>query len=305
MYQSSMIEMSAKVSHKENAFCSKIDTTFFNPPVSFDKIYDYLKSSFQSMAFIQKGFYCTICDGKNQDFIMQQKENSRLTVGISQKSCTDLVYRFKEFILYKVYYLDPFMVNANYLYNCMENTDQYSYKPEYNSHFMEVKECLENGGDCTQICNDFRLGGMSELFLGDLKKYEVFYENFNKFLKIGNVEEDSESEIIIPEYSVNGTDFFVSEHELSLLEQQELNAGHISSMEIHTSENGIDIFEEAKTANYYLMDQYANIEKNRIYNTNPNDENNSLMAHGFATQIKDEHKVNVDIKVDLGKKDLI
>ena len=95
MMQSSFIEIAQSVSTRENEYCKKIDSTFFNAPVPFDEIYSYLKTAFQSMAFVQKGFYCTICDVKNHKYMMLEQDFSRLMVAMSENSCNDLIHYFK------------------------------------------------------------------------------------------------------------------------------------------------------------------------------------------------------------------
>ena len=280
MLQSSLIQTAQQASTLQNKKCQEVDITFFNPPIPFKEVYSYLMAAFQSMAHIQKGFYCTICDAKNQPFLMMKQDFSRLAVKISEKSCNDLIYRFKEFVMYKSYYFDNFLTNAVKLFNCVEDSEEYSFESSYVSQYQEIKSCVETGNNCHIVCNEFRLGGVSDLFMGDLHKYEEFHQNFLNFSakhKI-NVSEITD-QVFIPEYTLEGNDFFKPKGELSLLEQQELNYGQVSNMNVIVGKDGIDLFGISENSNYFLMDQASNIEKNRIFDTS-NEKGDSLLAQG-------------------------
>ena len=47
--------------------------------------------------------------------------------------------------MFKVYYLDPLIVNTNLLFNCLSDTDTYSYNFFYNASYASLNDCLENG----------------------------------------------------------------------------------------------------------------------------------------------------------------
>ena len=269
MMQSSFIEIAQSVSTRENEYCKKIDSTFFNAPVPFDEIYSYLKTAFQSMAYVQKGFYCTLCDVKNHKYMMVEQDFSRLMIAMSEKSCNDLVHYFKEFIMYKMYYLDPFILNANFMFNCVEDTDKYEYKFDYQATYQEIKHCIEKGKGCGNVCREFRFGKSSELFMGDLKKYEQFLENFESFAERVNVDLQMQNEeLYVPEYTFEDSEFFKSDQEFTSLKKKELNYGRISDYQLLVNNDGIDIFGTAENSNYFLTDQTTTMEKTRIFNTN-------------------------------------
>lgn len=283
MMQSSFIQVAQKLSLKPNPVCKKIDTTFFNPPVAFDKIYSYLKTGFQAMAFAQKGFYCTLCNVKNHKYMMLRQDFSRIMIAMSQKSCDDLIHYFREFIMYKIYYLDPFIVNANNMFNCHEDTDIHEYNFGYNSPYQEMKACIETGGAvCGNVCREFKFGKSSELFMGDLTKYETFLGQFEKFAgEIGISLAMQDEELYIPEYEFEDAEFFKQEAELTEMQQVDLNYGRISDHQILVFPEGIDIFGTALTSNFFLTDQQTTMEKTRIFNTNIQEgETPSLMGDG-------------------------
>ena len=290
MLQSSLVQVAQKASTLENKKCSEIDITFFNPPISFKEIYSYLMAAFQSMAYIQKGFYCTICDAKNQPFLMVKQDFSRLSVQISEKSCNDLIYRFKEFIMYKTYYFDNFLVNATKLFNCVDETQEFQFEPSYTSQYQEIKSCVETGNNCHIVCNEFRLGGFSSLFMGDIHDYEKFHDSFLDFSSKYKIDiNEITNEVLVPDYSFTDNDFFKQKEELGELEQQELNYGRVSNMSIIIGKEGIDLFGTAENSNYFLMDQSSSIEKNRIYNIS-NEGGDSLLEKGIPeTPLEQAH----------------
>jgi len=269
MMQSAFINVAQDKANGDNEYCKKVDTTFFNAPVPFDEIYSYLKTSFQSMAFVQKGFYCTLCNVENHKYMMVEQDFSRLMIAMSEKSCNDLIHYFKEFIMYKVYYLDPFILNANFLFNCIEDTDKYTYKFDYQATYQEIKHCLENDKGCGNVCREFRFGQSSELFMGDLKKYEQFLENFEYFAKGAGVDMDMQSqELYVPEYTFEDGLFFKQDQKFDNFMKKELNYSAINNHQILVFNDGIDIFGTANNSNYFLTDQTTTMEKTRIFNTN-------------------------------------
>jgi hypothetical protein len=312
MIQSSLVGTAQKVSTYDHDQCKMIDITFFNPPVQFDQVYSYLNVAFQSMAYIQKGFYCTICDYKYHEFLMIKGDFSRLSVQISRKSCNDLIYRFKEFLMYKSYYFDSFLTNAARLFNCVEGEDKYNFDSAYVSQYQEIRSCIETGANCDIICNEFRFAGYSDLFMGDLKKYEEFHEAFVKFAEKENINIDEISdEVLIPDYSLDSNDFFKPNIERSELEQQELNYSQLSKMNVFVEEEGLDLFGTASNSNYFLMDQYSSLEKARIFNSQgEDDEPNSLMASGIKnTPLEEAHNATLGpdglTEAQLGKNKLL
>lgn len=60
--QSSIIQFMPKIQAKNTVACKKIDSTFFNSPVKFDEVYFYIRNALEAFAYIQKGFYCMLCD---------------------------------------------------------------------------------------------------------------------------------------------------------------------------------------------------------------------------------------------------
>ena len=93
---------------------------------------------------------------------------------MSHKMCNDLIFFFREFIMFKVYYLDPLIINTNLLFNCYEDTDEYKYNFFYNTTYHTIEDCVEKGLDCEFVCKEFKFGTTSDLFVGRLSKYYKF-----------------------------------------------------------------------------------------------------------------------------------
>ena len=92
-------------------------------------------------------------------------------MNISHKFCNDLIFFFREFIMFKVYYLDPLMIMTSRLYNCLDDKENRPDPSFYNNTFASVQRCLDKGEECEFLCKEFKFGGESELFIGKLKNY--------------------------------------------------------------------------------------------------------------------------------------
>ncbi len=74
---------------------------------------------------------------------------------MSSNFCGSLIDVFREFVLYKVNYIDPLVINGNYLMNCYYNTNKHDFDFTYNVLFEEVNKCIMKGGiteSCIKVC---------------------------------------------------------------------------------------------------------------------------------------------------------
>ena len=268
MMQSSFIQVAQKLAEKDSENCKRIDTTFFNAPLSFDKLYSYIKLAFQAMAIAQKGFYCTLCDVKNHKYMMLRQDFGKIMIAMSEKSCSQLMDYFKEFIMYKLYYLDPFIINANFMFNCYENTDKHSYKFDYRVPYQEIKACLEHGGPhCGNVCREFRFGKSSEMFMGDLSKYDKFITKFENFASdVGIDIENQDKELNALEFPEHDDEFFKVEEPEWNLENEDLTEGRLSDHQILIYNDGIDIFQNSENAMYSLEQSHHQPEPQPDHN---------------------------------------
>lgn len=69
--QSSLLEISNFLNTHKETQCKYVDTYYFNSPIDIKDVYFYLENGMETFAYIQKGFYCMICDAKAHPFIFK------------------------------------------------------------------------------------------------------------------------------------------------------------------------------------------------------------------------------------------
>ena len=257
MVQTSFIQVATKVvtTKNDSYACKSIDTSFFNAPIPFDEIYSYIKIAMQSMAIIQKGFYCTLCDAKNHRFMGFKSEYSPMMIALSSESCSEMINYFKEFIKYKMYYLDPFIMNANNLFNCYYGTDKYRFEVDYKFRYPQLKNCLESVSEterkeaCENVCLEFKFGSSSHLFVGDLYKYEKFLNDLIEFGEAHNIPLELSNDDLND--SNEDTDFFKPTRDDEEFDHHS-DTYNLSQMQVVIFNNGIDLFNNAENSNYPL-----------------------------------------------------
>lgn len=252
--QGSLLQIASAISGKTSKSCKQIDSTFFNNPIHYDEIYYYLQNALDSFAFMQKGFYCAICDAKNHEYLGLIREPTRKVAIMNVKFCNDLIFFFREFIMFKVFFIDPMIVNTNYLLNCYEDTDKYTYKFEYMTEYQMIEDCVEKGENCEFVCKEFRFGASSELFMGNLGKFYEFYKNIENVLTKFNpaIENDIDGEFKVDEEEYP-TELFT---DFGILENSEshnlLKDFNLSLYEINIEAKGINLFDISDHSNYFL-----------------------------------------------------
>lgn len=55
---------------------------------------------------------------------MATTKDDRLVSIMSANFCSNIINHFAEFIFYKVNYVDPLIINTNFLMNCYYSTDE-------------------------------------------------------------------------------------------------------------------------------------------------------------------------------------
>lgn len=252
--QGSLLQIASSIKGKNSKFCREVDSTFFNNPIHYDEVYYYLQNALDGFAFIQKGFYCAICDAKNHQYLGLIREPTRKVAIVDVKFCNDLIFFFREFIMFKVFFLDPFIVNTNYLLNCHKNTDKYKYEFEYMTQYQMIEGCVERGENCEFVCKEFRFGASSELFMGKMKKFFEFFKNveevvteFNPAIK---VDVDNEFNIDEDDYP---SEFFTETNNLEDSQTSNLLKDfNLSNFEINIESKGINLFDIADHSHYFL-----------------------------------------------------
>jgi hypothetical protein len=290
------------VKEKDPDMCgTDIDVALFDFSIEPTKIYDFFKDSFETMAYLQKGFYCSICDQYYQKYFMVKKDYDSNNLVISHNTCKNIIHRFRNFLEFKTRELEPFVENAYKLFSCSDKTKTYSIDIESEVSYNEVYDCINNGVNCTSICTQFRVGGMSDLFMGMLDEYEEFYENYLEFLKkIGADKFGEEAGVIIPDYTLKTRDFF----EVDRIDTEEfekvLNGHRISEMGVMVADEGLDLFEIAKSSEYIIQDYETDFNKEKEHEKKFNA---NLQAHELELGIDPssiivENKNEVDFMKD-------
>lgn len=254
--QSSLLEMTNVVSSRPNKFCKEINSTFFQKAIQYDEIYFYLQNSLNAFAFMQKGFYCAICDSKNHDYLALKDErnpDSRVAV-IDVKFCNDLIYFFKEFIMFKIFYIDPMIINTNFLFNCYEDTDKYRFDFNYKTTYHTIERCVDKGEGCEYICKEFRLGTASDLFIGKLEDYHTFFNNLERIVTKFNptLRRDLDNEIVVDDELYPDEFFANDDSDMNQDDLARLKEYDASTFTIRIEEKGINMFDISSNSNYYL-----------------------------------------------------
>ena len=287
--QGSLINLAGELRHRDSKFCREIDFTFFNSAVKYDEVYFYIQNALEAFAFVQKGFYCTICDAKNHKYLGVDTNIARRVAVVNEKFCNDLIFFFREFIMFKVYFIDPLVKNANALFNCKADYEKYKFNFHYNTTYYNMETCTEKGENCEYLCKEFKFGSTSELFIGSLKDYYDFLKVLRDTVQEldGNVRKDLDDEFFIDEREFS-EEFFadpivVNEGQTVFL----LKDFNMTNWEIDIRKDGINMFDIAVHSNYWLTD--ANTRKVMMKNyglTEPGETN-------LATKNKIE--TNIDI----------
>lgn len=252
--QGSLLQISSFNKGKESRYCKEVDDTFFNNPVHYDEIYFYLQNSLEAFAFMQRGFYCAICDAKNHQYLALMRGSTRKVAVIDIKFCNDLIFFFREFIMFKVYFIDPLIVNTNYLLNCHENTDKYKYEFEYLTSYQMIESCVEKGENCEFVCKEFRFGGASELFVGKIKKFYEFFKNVEKVITDFNpaIKAEIDKEFIIDEDDYPHEFFTDESNDNDSDSHSLLKDFNLTNFEINIEAKGINLFDTSDHSNYFL-----------------------------------------------------
>ena len=234
---------------KQKAFCRDLDPLFFSKTLKFSEIYLSLKSALEAFAFVQKGFYCSICDGDAHRFMQTGEEGRKSVLTLSRNSCANLLFYFKDYVAYKMFYFDPLVINLNFLSNCLNRDTRKSFKPTYNNYYRSLKNCVIHNQNCDTLCKEFRLGGSFPLFIGDLQQYSEVLDTMEELLeKFGNgAQADS-----IGKVQITSGKFFDWNDDSDYTPDP---MADLSTFEIQISEIGLDIFTIAENSAYDINPQ--------------------------------------------------
>lgn len=297
---------------RQRKFCKHVDPSMFSIDMGFEKMFFFLTNALETFSFIQKGFFCTLCDGRSHRFFKLNGDQSSVQIG--RESCLNLIYFFKEFITYKVLYLDPQLINLNNMFNCINTSSQTLFKVKYGVTFKKIQQCVLENINCEFLCLDFRLGASYSYFIGDIREYEQFIDKLEQNMKRQNFEEiieDSEIEIDTMAYS---NEFFTDKDE------EEFNLSRIG---VTISDSGIDLFRQSENSNYPFDDvstvlnnlldyvkakQAEKIEQLQVNSALPTDGEVKMFeaqaSNNDMNSIEQMHEALEELQIDIGLHDV-
>ncbi len=305
VYQSSLLNLANEVKQRETDNCREIDFTFFNSPIKYSEVYFYLENALEAFAYLQKGFYCMICNAENHEYMAIEMGFTRRVNVISHKFCNNLIFFFREFIMFKVYYFDPLIVNTNLLFNCYENEELYDFNLFYNTTFQNIESCVEKGENCEYVCKEFKFGTASELFIGKLSNYYEFLERIERVIQkfdpnVTFEDKEISSEFFIEDKMYNEEFFLDTEQVISEQNYFVLKDYNMTQFEINVEEEGINLFDVSIESNFFLTNALTTSIAEKNYGTkNPGQDNeinggNKLDSYTNENDIPESfQKVNI------------
>ena len=127
-----------------------------------------------------------VCDASAHAYLFQHDGNSNI---ISHSFCKQLIFFFREYLLYKVFYFDTLIENIVGLEKCYYNSIGHNYKPhklerKYKAVISTLEKCINSGIECDFVCWDFKFGTSSPLFIGDIKELKMIIKRIKLLMKI-------------------------------------------------------------------------------------------------------------------------
>lgn len=244
--------------------CKRIDTTYFKSPIAFDQIHLAIKTALETFAFLQRGFYCMICDADNHPHFTAGAPYGRLMVALDREFCPVLINQMRDFLAFKIYYFDPMVINMNAVIDCADGLNSGYFDNSYRVAYDRLNACLSNDEGCDELCNEFRLGSSSSMFVGKLGEYRRVLGEFHRVIKKYN----PKAEIPVIEKELDGevTAEFFAQKELNV-EVGPLNT-NLSRYDVLLRKGGLNPFEISADSKYEYQEregQQVNMQQTTVF----------------------------------------
>lgn len=286
--QSSLISILPKLLGKSYPSCKQINLSIIKGQMPFDQINFQIRNAIQVMAYLQKGFLCTLCDAESHPNFTFGNEYDRKLIKIDRSVCTNLMHYFKDFLHYKFYYFDPMIINMNAIISCANEEQKIVFNNAYKSDYKVFNDCFNHDLGCDDVCAEYRLGSSGNMFIGNLERYRFTLKELKK---------------VIDTFTGTSLNFINEDIDKNLnreyFSQQEVDAkysrGNLTSYDLVFMNGGINIFQDALDSEF----SYGIVKKTQ------NEEKKESGAKSSKIDVSDgqvEDK-NVDVKVNNDKED--
>lgn len=251
--QSVMRDLINQVSGKQNEYCKEVNLELFSSQIKYEEVYFYIKNAFETFSYMQKGFYCSVCDAKDHQYMGIDDGINVPQVIISNEFCSKIVYFFKKFVAYKLYFIDPLLINSNFLFNCYKGVNTYEFNFHYSHEITAFRRCIEENEDCEILCKEFSIGKASDLLIGDLTQYVAYFKSMEEIVEMTYPEVYTRihGEAEIETEDISSEFFFDEESTKDLPDKEEVFKHSLSDWEIDVRTDGINLFESAKNAAFF------------------------------------------------------
>lgn len=249
LLQTSLLQIEPLLKNKTATVCNEIDFNTFNQNINNQDIFFYLQNSLDSFVFLQKGFYCLICDYDYHQYFSVKNIAADNEIKISEQFCNDIIFYFKEFLIYKTNFIDPIIFNTDKINACINDENDYKMKYPYGMNTKNIKDCIENGQNCHYVCKNFVFGSSGDLLIGKMETYRKFFENFLNISQKLGLEKDLEMEDKIIDHVQNLNDNHTNFFDLQTEEQ---SIYKLDKMQIIVAKEGINLFKIANNSNYMI-----------------------------------------------------
>lgn len=252
--QSALNQIAMDSQENDSPYCKQINMSLLSQKINYEQIYFYVKNALETYSFMQKGFYCMLCDAKQHQFLGLDDGIEGKRIAISHDFCSKLSFSFKQFLNEKLYFIDPMIINANFIFNCYKRTTKYDFEFHYSSSFSRIKNCLENNEGCDFLCKEFVFGSTSDLLIGDLEQYENFYKGLEEVVEAYDplMRQQMDNEANVSEETYPRQFFFDEDSVKDLPDRERIMQFNLSDWSVEVKSEGINLIELADNSNYYF-----------------------------------------------------